>query len=634
MPSGYVVTLQDVARHFGSNTVIQNATLSLKDGARLGLVGANGAGKTTLMNIIAGLDMPDEGSCSIARGVSIGYLSQIDLGNLTGTVWDGAMDAFAPAWRVGDEMAALEREMQSQSDPAILEDLAGRYAQAQQRFEELGGYMADSLCTGALIGLGFERESFSQPVDTLSGGQMRRLALARLLLQKPDLLLLDEPTNHLDLPAMSYLEGILKAWKGTVILISHDRWFLDAVCTEVAELSFGRLERYEGNYTDYMRQSAERFESRMRAYQLQQREIARQEAIIERYRSFNREKSIRAARSREKLLARVERLENPQSERTLRLEFPPPPHLGQEAVRASGLGIEFDGRTVFKDFDVLIHQGERVAFVGPNGCGKTTLMRLLCGRLAPTMGRVYPGAGMKVGWFDQQQRTLGHTGTVLDELRNEFPRLGDTALRKLLGAFLFPGEDALADLSILSGGERARLMLLKLLLEAPNVLALDEPTNHLDMPSRAALEEALLDWPGTLLFVSHDRFFVDRVATRILFFEDGRLIESLGGWQDYLELQARRAADKAPPVEDRAAKRERLQAEREQIKKRQQRAAEIQRLEDTIQRLEGEKAQLESALADPATYAGGGQAKDIVTRYRALEIELEDAFNRWAELQE
>ena len=633
-----MVTVSDVTRAFGARVLVENASFFLDTQSRMGLVGANGAGKTSLLRVLAQIDLPDGGSVNIAKDVSIGLLIQRD--DAPGqdrddnqTVWQSAFAAFARVQQIESRMRELEAQMQAERDEDRLNALVEQHAAALARFESLGGYEMDSRCSGALIGLGLPRECWEQPIGTLSGGQRRRLALAKLLLERPTVLLLDEPTNHLDLSAMQYLEGVLRGWQGPVVCVSHDRWFMDAVCTQIAELAFTKLTIYRGNYTQYLAQSAERFEQLKRSYRLQQREIARQEAIIARYRMFNREKSIRAARSRQKMLDRVERIEAPRAANELTLAFPAPPHLGFDALGAVGISKQFDGKLVVPTVDVAIKQGDRVAVVGPNGCGKTTLLRMLCSKLEPDAGHIVPGAGLRIGWFDQHQRTLGAAGTVLEELRDAFPLLGDQRLRTLLAAFLFPGEDVFAEMAVLSGGERARLMLLKLLLTAPNLLALDEPTNHLDMPARVALEEALLAWPGTLLFVSHDRFFVERVATRVWVFEDGELYQSEGGWQEYLEERAQRLA---PPVEavNQTQKRRELRAEREQTRERQARARQIAELETQIAELETAKAQMEEAMADPALYADEGRARQSVLDYNEMTQRLERLFEQWAQLAE
>ncbi|MCL2433816.1 MAG: ABC-F family ATP-binding cassette domain-containing protein, partial [Clostridia bacterium] len=602
---------------------------------RIGLVGANGAGKTTLLKIISNNMEPDMGTVQLPADWSVGILTQQDQNPPHCTVWEHATEAYAPAWQTEAQMRTLENEM-ADMQGGELEEAVHRHADLLQKFESQGGFEAESRCAGALCGLGLPRETWERQTNQLSGGQLRRLALARLLLQKPTLLLLDEPTNHLDLQAMRYLEGVLRAWEGAVVCVSHDRWLLDAVCGRIAELQFGRLAVYTGNYTTYLEKSAAEWEQKARAYKLQQRDIARQEAIIAKYRQFNREKSIRAAESRQRLLDRVERLEKPQKQAELKLQFPQAPHVGWEVLRTRGLTFSYGSKPLIENFDFDIHQGDRIGVVGPNGCGKTTLLKLMCGLLSPLGGSILPAANLKTGWFDQHQATLDATGTVLDELRNAYPLVTDTRLRTLLAAFLFPGEDVFAEISVLSGGERARLMLLKLLLSAPNLLALDEPTNHLDMPACIALEEALLDWPGTLLFVSHDRFFIERIATRLIVFEpceDGFEIKLFeGGWQDYLAYCDKQKQPETGTQINQTQKRKDARAERDATRARQAARRKLEECEQEIERLEREKSQLEKKLADPGLYADPDAARRVAVEYREVEEKLAVKIEEWGEL--
>ena len=512
-----LLSLSAVRKAFGTNEVIRDATLALQEGERLGLVGVNGSGKTTLLKIING-DMPsDGGEISIAKDARIGFLTQhadID-GELS--IMEELTRVFDPLIAMEKRLRALEAEMaEAHEDAEAFARLSNEYDKLTRRFEDAGGYEWPSRVQGVLAGLGFAKDRRDMPARLLSGGEKTRLCLARILLMQPEILMLDEPTNHLDLAAVGWLEDTLKKYPGTVIVISHDRYFLNAVCDCMAELSMGRLTRYSGNYDAFVRKRQANLERQLKEYKLQQAEIARQEAIIARYRMFNREKSIKAAESREKRLEKIVRLEKPVSEDKVRFSFEARRRTGEDVLIAKDLSKSYDGRKLFEHFSLHLRAGDRVALIGPNGVGKTTLLRIFVGEETADGGTMKFGANVDIGYYDQHQAGLHPDKDVLNELWDDFPRLDADRVRGVLALFLFTGDDVFQKIHTLSGGERGRLALAKLMLRKDNLLFMDEPTNHLDMDSREVLEHALDDFDGTLLAVSHDRYFINRVANRVI----------------------------------------------------------------------------------------------------------------------
>jgi ATP-binding cassette subfamily F protein 3 len=542
-----ILTLQHIAKSFGSDTVLRDVSLALNQGERLGLVGVNGSGKTTLLRILSGETRQDEGQISISKNLKIGYLSQVFQPGAGRTVLEEAEEALSDINAMEDKLHALEHWMGEEKDKERLTELLNDYAKATERFELAGGYEAKSQLTGVLTGLGFNDAQLMQQTDTLSGGELTRLGLAKLLLQKPDLLLLDEPTNHLDMETLSWLESYLVSYSGSIIVVSHDRYFLDAVCTGMAELLFGELEVYRGNYTSYVRQRDERFASRTKAFQLQQREIFRQRAIIARFRSFNREKSIRAAESREKALARVELLDRPDEERRIAFRFEARKLLGDIAFRAKGLKKSYGQRVLFQGVNLLLRGGDHAALIGPNGIGKTTLLSCILGREPLDEGSFEFAPKASIGYYDQRQLNLDPDKDVLNEVWDSFPLINQTQIRGALGLFLFSGDDVFTPVRLLSGGERSRVSLTKLMLRKDNFLLLDEPTNHLDADSREALEKALEGYEGTILAISHDRYFINRFANRVLVMTTDGISSYEGNYDEYLSEISRLNTEAALP---------------------------------------------------------------------------------------
>lgn len=633
-----LMTVQGVSKSFGMKSVLKDISLTLQQGARMGLIGVNGSGKSTLFRLIAGQMEPDEGSISLMRGTRVGMLTQEADIQSDLTVREELSRVFEPVREMERRLRALEEEMaQKHEDEAELDRLSREYARLTDRFEDAGGYEWPSRIQGVLAGLGFAKGREDQPASVLSGGEKTRLCLARLLLTQPDLLMLDEPTNHLDLSSIQWLEDTLKKYRGTVLIISHDRYFMNSVCDCMAEISMRRLVQYEGNYDQFTVKRQADIERQIREYKLQQAEIARQQAIIQRYRMYNREKSIRAAESREKRLEKMERLERPVDEQHVRFSFEARRRTGEDVLKVRGLAKGFEGRRLFENFDLHLRAGDRVAIIGPNGVGKSTLLNIIARKLKADAGEVEFGANVDLGYYEQHQTGLDPEKDVLNELWDAFPRLDLDRVRSVLALFLFTGDDVYKKISMLSGGEKGRVSLCKLMLKRDNLLLLDEPTNHLDMDSREVLEGALEDFDGTILTVSHDRYFINRVADRIIEMRPDGVKEYLGNYDDYLEKKRREEAG----LEDAAAsgmtktqldkqrRRERLLREGKKALEKQLEAAEA-RIADA----EKEIQELEARMADPELYQRPDEARETARRHAELQAGMDALYEEWEALSE
>jgi len=528
-----LLTLQNVNKSFVMNDVLKDINLTLHEGQRMGLVGVNGSGKSTLFRIIAGEMEADSGNISLMKGARVGMLTQHADIKSDLTIQEELERVFEPVRAMEARMREMEAEMaEKHSDPVAFEQLSNAYTRLVDRFEDAGGYEWPSRIQGVLAGLGFAKGRENQPANLLSGGEKTRLCLARLLLTQPELLMLDEPTNHLDLKSTQWLEETLKKYRGTVLVISHDRYFMNSVCDCMAELSMCRLTQYDGNYDQFAVKRQANLERQLKEYKLQQAEIARQQAIIERYRMYNREKSIKAAESREKRLEKMELIEKPMSEQKVRFSFQARRRTGEDVMYVRDMAKSFDGRTLFENFNLHLRAGDRVALIGPNGVGKSTLLNIITGSLNPDRGRVEFGSNVDLGYYDQQQSRLHPEKDVLNELWDDFPRFEVDRIRGALALFLFTGEDVFQPVGTLSGGEKGRVALAKLMLKQDNFLLLDEPTNHLDMDSREVLEAALEEFEGTILTVSHDRYFINKVATRVIEMLPDGVKEYIGNYDD------------------------------------------------------------------------------------------------------
>lgn len=625
-----ILSAQHIAKSFGVNAVLRDVSLTVQQGDRIGLVGVNGCGKSTLMRILAGLDAQDGGEISLVRGLRVGYLAQQNMVTSGETVWNELQKVYEQVFAMEKKLRELEDEMaHAHTDVQRFAQLSADYDRLTQRFEEADGYSWKSMVSGVLNGLGFKPAQYDQCVDSLSGGEQTRLCLARLLLQKPDLLLLDEPTNHLDMETLQWLENYLAAYKGSVLVISHDRYFLDHVCTGIVEILMGSSEQYNGNYTRYIAQRQERFESRMRAYEIQQKEIERQQAIIARYRMFNREKSIRAAESREKALDRMEKLEKPVDERAIRFSFEARRRTGEDVLQLTEISKSFGEKHLFHDLTLRVRAGDRVALIGPNGVGKSTLIKIIVGEEQPDTGFIRYGSNVDIGYYDQHQSTLHADKTVLDEIWDRFPQMEQSNVRGALGMFLFTGDDVFKPIHTLSGGEKGRVALTALMLRKDNLLLLDEPTNHLDMDSREVLEDALTDFGGTIITVSHDRYFINRIANRIIEMQPDGVTEYIGNYDDYIERKNRPVA-----VEAEAGKtKTELEKEkrREKLSRQALRQLKIraQEAEKAVGVKEAEIAELEAQMADPSLYSDAQKSADVQRAYQKAQQALQTLYEQW-----
>ena len=625
-----ILSAQHIAKSFGVNAVLRDVSLTVQQGDRIGLVGVNGCGKSTLMRILAGLDAQDGGEISLVRGLRVGYLAQQNMVTSGETVWNELQKVYEQVFAMEKKLRELEDEMaHAHTDAQRFAQLSADYDRLTQRFEEADGYSWKSMVSGVLNGLGFKPAQYDQCVDSLSGGEQTRLCLARLLLQKPDLLLLDEPTNHLDMETLQWLENYLAAYKGSVLVISHDRYFLDHVCTGIVEILMGSSEQYNGNYTRYIAQRQERFESRMRAYEIQQKEIERQQAIIARYRMFNREKSIRAAESREKALDRMEKLEKPVDERAIRFSFEARRRTGEDVLQLTEISKSFGEKHLFHDLTLRVRAGDRVALIGPNGVGKSTLIKIIVGEEQPDTGFIRYGSNVDIGYYDQHQGTLHADKTALDEIWDRFPQMEQSNVRGALGMFLFTGDDVFKPIHTLSGGEKGRVALTALMLRKDNLLLLDEPTNHLDMDSREVLEDALTDFGGTIITVSHDRYFINRIANRIIEMQPDGVTEYIGNYDDYIERKNRPVA-----VEAEAGKtKTELEKEkrREKLSRQALRQLKIraQEAEKAVGVKEAEIAELEAQMADPSLYSDAQKSADVQRAYQKAQQALQTLYEQW-----
>ena len=625
-----ILSAQHIAKSFGVNAVLRDVSLTVQQGDRIGLVGVNGCGKSTLMRILAGLDAQDGGEISLVRGLRVGYLAQQNMVTSGETVWNELQKVYEQVFAMEKKLRELEDEMaHAHTDAQRFAQLSADYDRLTQRFEEADGYSWKSMVSGVLNGLGFKPAQYDQCVDSLSGGEQTRLCLARLLLQKPDLLLLDEPTNHLDMGTLQWLENYLAAYKGSVLVISHDRYFLDHVCTGIVEILMGASEQYNGNYTRYIAQRQERFESRMRAYEIQQKEIERQQAIIARYRMFNREKSIRAAESREKALDRMEKLEKPVDERAIRFSFEARRRTGEDVLQLTEISKSFGEKHLFHDLTLRVRAGDRAALIGPNGVGKSTLIKIIVGEEQPDTGFIRYGSNVDIGYYDQHQSTLHADKTALDEIWDRFPQMEQSNVRGALGMFLFTGDDVFKPIHTLSGGEKGRVALTALMLRKDNLLLLDEPTNHLDMDSREVLEDALTDFGGTIITVSHDRYFINRIANRIIEMQPDGVTEYIGNYDDYIERKNRPVA-----VEAEAGKtKTELEKEkrREKLSRQALRQLKIraQEAEKAVGVKEAEIAELEAQMADPSLYSDAQKSADVQRAYQKAQQALQTLYEQW-----
>ncbi len=634
-----VLACDKVTKSYGIDIILNQITFSVNARHRVGVVGGNGSGKSTLFKIIAGILPMDSGEIYKAKDTTLGYLPQDTVLESKNTIWNELMQVFTPLLEQEKLLRKMEQQMADYAsmDEAMYSRLLNEYSKLQESFEEQGGYSYESYIKGVLIGLGFSPEEFHMPIPHLSGGQKTRVALAKVLLEKPDLMLLDEPTNHLDLDAIQWLEDYLSAYPGTIMIISHDRYFLDSLCNNILEIENTTCRLYKGNYTSYQKQKSRWIAQREKEYGLQQKEIARQQEIIERYRSQGTERSVRAAESRQKMLDKMEKVENVLYADKVRFSFDADRQSGQDVLMVDSLSKSFEDNLLFHDITFNLRLGDRVAIMGPNGCGKSTLFKIILGQIPPTSGSVKIGTGVEIGYYDQELTSLDPNKTVIEELWDSFPQMTETEIRNALAARLFKGDDVYQPVASLSGGEKSRLILTKLVLANNNFLMLDEPTNHLDMPTREELERALIEFPGTIFMISHDRYFLNKIATRIFVLESGEITEYLGNYDDYInkkremEILASQSQEETPELTKTALKEQRRRQRLESQKAREEKER-LEFLEQEIHRLEQEIENLELEMANPKLYENKEEMLKVQQQYEKAKNKVDELYMKWMDL--
>ena len=637
-----ILACQNICKAFGDNEVLKNASFHIEEREKAAIVGINGAGKSTLLKIIMGEMAADDGQTVINKGASIGYLAQHQEMQSGNTIFDELLTVKQDVLDLEARIRSMELSMK-QVQGAELQELMDQYARLSHEFEQKNGYAWKSEITGVLKGLGFTEEDFPKHVDTLSGGQKTRVSLGKLLLSKPDIIMLDEPTNHLDMGSITWLETFLMNYQGAVLIVSHDRYFLNRVVTKVIEIDQGQVTTFMGNYSDYAQKKAMLREAQMQAYLNQQREIKHQEEVIAKLKSFNREKSIKRAESREKMLDKLDVLDKPTEVKAdMHIELEPRVVSGNDVLTVLGLSKAFPPQTLFTDLDFEIKRGERVALIGSNGTGKTTILKILNQVIPADAGEVHLGSRVQIGYYDQEHHVLHMEKTVFEELSDAYPTLTNTKIRNVLAAFLFTGDDVFKRIKDLSGGERGRVSLAKLMLSEANFLILDEPTNHLDIVSKEVLEDALNHYTGTVLFVSHDRYFINTVATRILDLENQGLTNYIGNYDYYLEKKETMVNFTAAPSETVSAAEttadtdskldwKQQKEQQAQLRKKQN---ELKKVESRIEELENRDKEIDAELEKKEVFTNVAEVTKLSKEKDAIQTELEELYEKWEELSE
>lgn len=632
-----VLACQNISKAYGTDEILNNINFHIEAKEKLAIVGINGAGKSTLLKIIMGEEEADDGQVVIGKDITVGYLAQHQDSYYDKTIYEELLSVKQNVIDLQEQIRQLELNMKH-LEGKELEDALERYSRMNHTFEQQDGYAFESMITGILKGLGFSEDDFNRPVAELSGGQKTRVSLGRLLLSRPDVLLLDEPTNHLDLNNIRWLEGYLSNYDGAVIIVSHDRYFLDKIVSKVVEIENTKGTIYHGNYSYYASKREEVRLSKYRAYMNQQAEIKHQEEVIAKLKQFNREKSIKRAESREKMLDRIERIEKPQEiNDEMRLTLTPDIESGTDVLFVDGLSKAYGEHVIFSNVHMDIKRGERVALIGNNGTGKTTILKIINQLLPKDEGKVVLGAQVHIGYYDQEHQVLHAEKTIFDELQDAYPTMTNTKVRNVLAAFLFTGDDVFKQIKDLSGGERGRVSLAKLMLSNANFLILDEPTNHLDITSKEILENALKNYTGTLLYVSHDRYFINQTATRILDLTPTGITSYIGNYDYYVEQQlvsTAREEEKSTVVKiETAAKKDWKQAKEEQSKERKKQN-ELKRCEERIDELENLIASIDQQMGDSSIATNVEQLTKLSKEQEAAKEELEQLYEQWELLSE
>jgi ATP-binding cassette subfamily F protein 3 len=632
-----VLSCKNISKSYGINTILSDITFSINEGDKVGIIGPNGEGKTTLFKILSKEISQDEGEVFIDKNKSLGYLAQHLALDSCNTIYDEMLLVFEDLQKLEKKIADLELKMNEPYDEknaSYHEKIIKDYGTAQDLYQNRGGYTYKGEISRIIKGLGFTEEDLNKLISNLSGGQKTRVALCKLLLLNPDILLLDEPTNHLDLDAIEWLEEYLKTYKGTVIVISHDRFFLDSVTTATYQVINGHVSCYNASYTKALELIKKDYEAKLKAYNLQQAEIKRQEAIIEKFRSFNREKSIKAAESREKALDKIDRIDAPDKEKSAsKIKFEASVKSGYDVLHIENLAKSFGDKKLFLNLSFDLKRGEKIALIGENGRGKTTLFKIIMDKIQSDYGVKVLGTNVNVGYYDQEQSNLNADKTILDEVWDDFPELTTSEIRGFLGSFLFRGDDVFKEINKLSGGERCRINLLKLMLSKSNLLLLDEPTNHLDIPSREALEEAISSYDGTLIVISHDRYFLNKVIHRILELEENGVNEYLGNYSYYTEKK--KNPQRFEDYESLAIGKTKTQLNEEKKKKRalekeiKAKQNEIKAIEADITSKEEALEKLQEELCKEEVYSNPSESERVNREIKGLEEIIEKLYEKW-----
>ena len=634
-----VLSCNNLNKSFGIDSILENVNFTVNEYDKIGIIGVNGTGKTTLFKIISGIYGYDSGDIYTSKDCEIGYLEQNTNFHSENTILEEVLEVFKDVIEMEKYLRDLEHKISEESsntNSTTLEKLMNEYSNKLEAFSDMNGYGYKSEAKGVLKGLGFSDEDMDKPISILSGGEKTRVLLGKLLLKKPTLLLLDEPTNHLDSEAIEWLEVFLKQYKGTVILISHDRYFLDQVVNRIFEIHNKKLKTYNGNYSDFIKASAIEKELELKKFEDQQKYIKKQEESIERLKAFGREKHLKRARSKEKALAKVDVLDKPEAYRKkAKIEFNPSVTSGNDVLQLRDISMGYGERILFKDLNLDIYRGEKVALIGANGIGKSTLFKIIMNEITPLSGDIKFGTNVNVSYFHQEQKTLNLDNTIIDEIWEDNKQLTQTSLRTMLGAFLFEGEEVFKKISTLSGGERARVAILKLILSNANLLLLDEPTNHLDIDSKEVLEEALSSYTGTIFTISHDRYFLNTVVDKVLVLDENGITEYLGNYDYYIEKKKQVQEMNTVEVIEEKTK---TQLKEEKRKEREQREAEKknrvkrQNIEKEIEETEAKIEEMDVLLCQEEVYSNPEKSKDVSLQKASLEEKLSALYEEWESL--
>ena len=636
-----ILSCQNISKSFGTDEILKNVSFHIEENEKAAVVGINGAGKSTLLKIIMKQENPDEGEVTLAKDKTIGYLAQYQDVSGHHTIYEEVLDSKRDIIEMEERLRDMETQMNTLSGEA-LEQLLDTYHKLSHEFEQVNGYAYRSEVTGILKGLGFTEEEFDKKMSELSGGQKTRVSLGKLLVTKPDILLLDEPTNHLDIESIRWLETFLMNYKGAVLIVSHDRYFLDRVVSKVVEIFQHKGYVYQGNYSDYAKKKAAIRAAMIKQYYNQQREIRHQEEVIAKLKSFNREKSIKRAESREKLLDKIERIEKPTEDNTdIRIVLEPNVVSGNDVLIVEGLTKAFPPLQLFSGINFEVKRGERVALIGNNGTGKTTILKIINELISPDAGPVTLGSNVHIGYYDQEHQQLHMEKTIFDEIADDYPNLNNTKVRNVLAAFLFTDDDVYKRIEDLSGGERGRVALAKLMLSDANFLILDEPTNHLDITSKEILEEALKSYTGTVFFVSHDRYFINQTATRILELTGETVVNYIGNYDYYLEKHDQMVALYVKKPEDEAQTEASVKETAQKVDWQTQKAeqARIRKIENALKKAEEKIAELEEKIASidaecakPEVAVNSAKLGELTKQQSEYQEELEKQYEVWEEL--